>query len=193
MAQNNPKAEAILKKVSEKLVEQQNIKIEFTHSLENKTVNIKQTSKGHAILQGEKYVLHYLDNIILFDEKNSYIISPENEEVNITSVNDMDDESLTPSKMLSFYKKGYIYQLEKKTNSTQFIKLIPTQESEEIDHIILGVDTTKHQIVSLKEVGKNNTNTSFKITNYVTNQDLEPTTFTFDKAKYEALDYYINE
>jgi len=192
-AQNNPKAEAILKNVSNQLAKQKNIKIEFTHTLENKLVNIKQSSIGSAILEGEKYLVKYLDNTILFDEHNSYIISPENEEVNITAVEDMEDESLSPSKMLSFYKKGYTYQLGKKSGNLQYIKLIPTQKSEEVSYIILGVDTQKNQIVSLKEIGNNQTNTTFKITKFITNQTLAPNTFVFNKLKYTQMDYYINE
>ncbi len=192
-AQNSPKAEAILQKVSSNLEQQKNIVLEFTHKLENKTVNIQQSSQGSAIIEGDKYVLNYLDNIILFDEKNSYVISPENEEINITSANDIEDESLTPSKLLSFYKKGYTYQLAKKAGQVQFIKLLPTKESEEVSHILLGVNTVKNQISSLTEFGKNNTNTSFDITSYKTNQNLPADTFIFNKSKYEALDYYINE
>lgn len=192
-AQNSTKAEEILKKLSTNIESQKNIALEFTHTLENTVVNIKQSSKGSAIIQGNKYVLNYLDNIILFDEVNSYVISPENEEINITNANDIEDDSLTPSKLLSFYKEGYSYVLAKKAGVTQFIKLTPTQESKEVSHIILGVDTTKNQIVSLTEVGKNNTNTSFQITSYKTNQNLDANTFVFDKSKYQALNYYINE
>ncbi|NIJ45494.1 outer membrane lipoprotein-sorting protein [Wenyingzhuangia heitensis] len=192
-SQNSPQAEAILGKVSKTLEAQKNISIEFTHTLENKVVNIKQSSQGSAIIEGDKYVLNYLDNIILFDEQKNYVISPENEEINITKADDIDDESLTPSKLLSFYKKGYTYQLAKKSGNIQFIKLIPTKDSEEVSHIMLGVNTVKNQISSLTEVGKNGTNTTFDITNYQTNQTLAPTTFVFNKAKYKALDYYINE
>ncbi|MGY5351255.1 LolA family protein [Wenyingzhuangia sp. IMCC45533] len=192
-AQNSNQAEEILKNVSSSLEQQSNIALEFTHTLENKIVNIQQSSKGSAIIQGDKYKLNYLDNIILFDEVNSYVISPENEEINITPAGDIEDNSLTPSKLLTFYKKGYSYVLDKKAGNTQFIKLTPTEESKEVSHIILGVDTTKNQIVSLTEVGKNNTNTSFRITSYKTNQNLDANTFVFDKKKYESLDYYINE
>lgn len=192
-SQNAPKAQAILDKVSSELEQYKNITIEFTHTLENKTVNIKQTSKGSAIIEGDKYVLHYLDNIILFDKKNNYVISPENEEVNITPASDISDESITPSKLLSFYKKGYTYQLDKKEGVVQFIKLTPTEKSEEVSHILLGINTQNNQTTSLTEVGTNGTNTNFTITSYKTNQQLAPNTFAFNKAKYKSLGYYINE
>lgn len=191
--QNNPKAQALLNKVSTELEQQKNISLEFDHVLENKAVNIQQTSSGSAIIQGDSYSVNYLDNIILFDTKNIYVISPENEEINITTATDIDEESMTPSKMLSFYKTGYTYQLSEKLGTTQYIKLIPAEESEEVSHIILGVNTTKNQIVSLMEVGKNGTNTTFTITSYQTNLDLTDNTFVFNRKKYLDLDYYINE
>ncbi|MGY5353978.1 LolA family protein [Wenyingzhuangia sp. IMCC45467] len=192
-SQNDTKAQNILDKVSSELEQYKNIKIEFTHTLENKAVNIKQSSKGSAVIEGDKYILHYLDNIILFDKKNNYVISPENEEVNITPASDIDDESITPSKLLSFYKKGYTYQLDKKEGVVQFIKLTPTEKSEEVSHILLGINTQNNQITSLTEIGTNGTNTNFTITDYKTNQQLAPNTFAFNKAKYEGLGYYINE
>ena len=192
-SQNTPKAQAILDKVSSELEQYKNITIEFTHTLENKAVNIKQTSKGSAIIEGDKYVLNYLDNIILFDKKNNYVISSENEEVNITPASDISDESITPSKLLSFYKKGYTYQLDKKEGIVQYIKLTPTEKSEEVSHILLGINTQNNQISSLTEVGTNGTNTTFIITSYNTNQQLAPNTFVFNKAKYVSLGYYINE
>jgi len=193
IAQNSPKAEAILEKVTKTLEKQKNITIEFTHTLENKIVNINQSSKGSAIIEGDKYVLNYLDNIILFDQKNNYVISPENEEINITPADNIEDDSLTPTKLLSFYKKGYTYLMDKKAGLVQFIKLIPTAKSKEVSYVLLGINTSKNQISSLTEVGKNGTNTSFEISSYKTNQNLAPDTFLFNKAKYQELDYYINE
>jgi len=192
-SQNNEKAERILEKVTEELEQYQNISIEFIHTLENKMVNIKQSSKGSAIIEGDKYILHYLDNIILFDENFNYAISPENEEINITAKNEISQESLTPSKLLNFYKKGYNYLLDKKEEHLQYIKLTPSKISEEVSYVLLAIDTQKNQINSLTEIGKNGTNTNFTITDYKTNQTLDPNTFYFDKKKYEALGYYINE
>lgn len=191
--QNNPKAEAILKKVTAQLEQQNNISLSFDHTLENKAANIKQTSTGSAVIQGDAYSVNYLDNIILFDTNNLYVISPENEEINITAATDIEDESMTPSKMLSFYETGYTYQLSNKNGAIQYLKLTPTTESEEVSHIILGVNTNKNQIISLMEVGKNGTNTTFTITAYQTNLNLAENTFVFNKKKYIDLDYYINE
>lgn len=192
-SQTTKNAQSILDKVSSELEQYKNIKIKFTHTLENKAVNIKQSSQGSAVIEGDKYLLNYLDNIILFDQKNNYVISPENEEINITPANDIDDESITPSKLLNFYKKGYTYKLDKKEGNIQYIVLTPTKESEDVSHILLGIDIQKHQITSLTEVGNNGTNTSFSITDYKTNQELDSNTFKFDKKKYEELGYYINE
>lgn len=191
--QNNPKAQTLLNKVSAKLEQQKNISLEFKHTLENKAVDIQQTSSGSAIIKGDNYIVNYLDNIILYDSKNMYFINPENEEVSITSAGDIDENSMTPSKMLTFYKKGYTYQLHKKEGAIQYIKLVPTEESDEISHIILGVDTSKNEIVSLTEIGKNGTNTIFTITSYKTNQPLAPDTFVFNRKKYIDLDFFINE
>ena len=195
-AQNSKKAEDLLKKVSTTLESYKNIQIKFNHSLINNIVGISQSSKGDAILQDEKYVLHYLDNTILYDDKATYIISPENEEVNITKGGNEED-ALSPSKILYFYKTGYSYIWDETKNvngkQIQYVKLLPNKTSEEVSHVMLAVDTKTNHIHSLTEVGTNGTNTTFEITEFVTDQDLNKDLFKFDKKKYEDLGYYINQ
>lgn len=196
-AQSSKKAEDLLKKVSTTLESYKNISLKFKHSLVNNIVGISQDSNGDAVIQGEKYLLHYLDNTIIFDEKATYIISPENEEVNITKGGNDEDEALSPSKILYFYKTGYSYIWDQTKNENglnlQYIKLIPNKQANEVSHVMLAVNTTTNHIHSLTEVGTNGTSTTFEITEFTTNQDLSDSLFSFDQKKYENLGYYINQ
>jgi outer membrane lipoprotein-sorting protein len=131
----------------------------------------------------------------IFDGKKVYTIVHEDEEV-VISDGDSDDESdFTPSKILTFYKKGYKFEWDKLQNiagkSIQFIKLIPINNDAEIKYILLGIDTKSKNIYQVVYTGKKNTNTTFKIRLFKANTTFSPKEFVFDEAKYTAKDYII--
>jgi outer membrane lipoprotein-sorting protein len=188
------KAKSLLDEVSEKVNSYSNISIDFKYVLNNSEENINQETRGDVILEGEKYVLNILGITRIFDGKTLYTISPEDEEVTISSNNTEDEYTITPSQMLSFYNEGYNYAMDIVQNVSgrkiQYIKLIPIDSSSEIQHVLLGIDIKTKHIYNLIEVGSNNTKTTLTVNSFKTNEPLSKTLFTFDETKYS--DYFIN-
>lgn len=172
-----------------------NISIDFKYVLVNLEENINQETRGNVIMQGDKYLLNILGITRIFDGKTLYSISPEDEEVTISSENSQDENTITPSKMLSFYEDGYNYKMDIVQNingrKIQYIKLTPIDSNTEINHVLLGIDSNTKHIYTLIEVGANKTKTTLTVNSFKTNEPLSKTLFTFDKVKYK--DYYINK
>ena len=172
-----------------------NISIDFKYVLVNLEENINQETRGNVIMQGDKYLLNILGITRIFDGKTLYSISPEDEEVTISSENSQDENSITPSKMLSFYEDGYNYKMDIVQNingrKIQYIKLTPIDSNTEINHVLLGIDSNTKYIYTLIEVGANKTKTTLTVNSFKTNEPLSKTLFTFNKVKYK--DYYINK
>jgi len=188
-------AKALLDEVSVKIKSYENISIDFKYVLNNSEENISQETRGNVILQGEKYVLNILGITRIFDGKTLYSISPEDEEVTISTENTEDENTITPSKMLSFYENGYNYSMDIIQNlngrKIQYIKLIPIDSKSEIKHVLLGIDIKTKHIYNLIEIGSNNTKTTLTVNSFKTNKPLSKTLFTFDESKYKK--YYINK
>jgi len=188
-------AKALLNEVSEKVKMYKNISIDFKYELTNVSEDINQETKGDVTIEGEKYVLNILGVTRIYDGKTLYNISPEDEEVTISSENTEDEGTITPSKMLSFYEEGYTYAMDIVQNvrgrKIQYVKLIPIDSNSEIKYVLLGIDATTKHIYNLIEVGKNSTKTTLTVNSFKTDQTLSKTLFTFDEAKYS--DYYINK
>ncbi|HIC32841.1 MAG TPA: outer membrane lipoprotein carrier protein LolA, partial [Flavobacteriaceae bacterium] len=127
------KAKALLDEVSTKAKSYDNISIDFKYVLENTEENIKQETRGDVIMEGEKYRLNILGITRIFDGQNLYSISPEDEEVTISKASNEDNNTITPSKMLSFYKDGFTYKMDIEQNvqgrKIQFVKLTPIDSS----------------------------------------------------------------
>lgn len=189
-------AKALLKEVSAKARSYDNISIDFKYNLNNSKENVNQETRGDVTLQGDKYVLNWLGTTRLFDGKNIYTIVPEDEEVTISAYNPKDDKEITPSKMLTFYEKGYTYKMDIEQNvkgrKIQYVKLIPIDSKTEIKNILLGIDVQTKHIYKLIQTDAKGTKYTVTVNSFKTNQPISKTLFTFDEAKYKKENYYIN-
>ncbi|MFT5941499.1 MAG: outer membrane lipoprotein-sorting protein [Sediminicola sp.] len=194
MAQNAAKAKSLLDEVYNKVQSYKNIHVEFKYALQNTEANINQETRGDVTLQGDKYLFNYLGSQQLFDGKKVYTIVPENEEVTIENKSE-DVNTVTPSKMLTFYKSGHNYDWDVLQNiqgrKIQFVKLTPIDTHSEIKTILLGIDIGTKHIYRLIETGKNGTKTTITVNSFKTDQPLSKTLFTFDESKYKNEGYYI--
>jgi len=196
MGQTSLKAKQLLDKVSETMSSYVNIYFEFTYTLNNKKEGIRQETSGNLTVQGEQYKLYYLDVIQILNEGKVYTIVPENEEVTILNENEEESNfGINPKKLLYFYQSGYDYQWDVRQRlsgrTIQFVKLIPSNENEEVKYLLLGIDTKVNHIYKLIEVGKNDTQTTLTIRKQKENVALDADFFDFKLEDYP--DYYIIE
>lgn len=193
-SQDSNKAKALLNEVTAKVKSYENISIDFKYSLQNSSENINQVTRGDVTIEGDKYVLNVLGITRIFDGKTLYSINPEDEEVTISTDNTEDENTVSPSKMLSFYEEGYTYAMDiiqdVNGRKIQYVKLNPIDTHSEIKQVLLGIDAKTKHIYNLIEIGKNDTKTTLTVNSFKTNQPISKSLFKFDKSKYK--NYYIN-
>ena len=189
------KAKDLLDQVTAKVKSYNNIAIDFKYSLNNSKENINQDSKGNVTMKGNQYVLNFMGVTKIFDGKKTYTIVPEDEEITISTVNEKDDNAITPSKMLTFFNTGYKYNMDilqnVKGRKIQYIKLVPLNSRDQRKEVLLGIDVQTKHIYNLIEVGKKGTKTTLTVNSFKTNQPLSKNQFTFAGSKYP--NYYINK
>ena len=194
-AQGYEQAKNLLDRVSKEMKSKKNIRFDFTYVLENKKEQIRQEMEGNVTLAGDQYKLSFLEAIQLFDGTKTYTIVPENEEITISYPEEEEDVGISPSKLLSFYEEGYGYEWDIQQRvmgrNIQFIKLLPTETSEEVKYLLLGVDVDRLQVYRLIEVGLNQTLTTLTLKSQEFNIALPEDYFEFNAAEYP--NYYINE
>ena len=146
-------------------------------------------------MKSDQYVLNFMGITKIFDGKKTYTIVPEDEEISISSLNEKDDNSITPSKMLTFFNSGYKYSMDVlqdvRGRKIQYIKLIPTNIKDQRKEILLGIDVQTKHIYNLIEMGKKGTKTTLTVNSFKTNQPLSKNQFIFAESKYP--NYYINK
>ena len=197
-SQDNSDAELLLNKVSENIKNYENIYINYAYTLQNIEEDINQTNNGSFVTEDEKWRFEMLGVTRIFDGNKLYSISPDDEEVTISSQDPEDETTITPNKMLYFYEEGYYFEMDQSKfvgngqfrKKIQYVKLIPKDSEAEIKYILLGIDTEFNQIYEVIETGKNETVTTISIVDFEFNLPLDSKLFVFDEEKYQ--DYYMN-
>ena len=191
-------AEKLLNKVSENIKSYNNIYINYTYTLNNLEEDINYTNRGSFVTENDNWRFEMLGITRIFDGDKLYTISPDDEEVTISSQDPEDETTITPNKMLYFYEDGYYFEMGSvkyigNTNfrkKIQYVKLIPMDSEADIKYIDLGIDTEFNQIYEVVETGKNETITTISIIDFEFNVSLNEKLFVFDSAKYDG--YYMN-
>ena len=200
--QNSDNAKKLLDEVSSKMGAYENMYLDFNQTLINEDAGIKEGDeapiRGEIYLKGNKYHLNYQGNTLIYDAKKLYVINNDEKEVTIseTTMEDNDDGFIYPSKLLTFYKEGYTFEMGKLENSKgrqiQYVTLNPKDSSSEIVKVELGIDAKTKHIYKLIQIGENTSKTIFTITNFKKNQLLSENLFSFDSKKYEEMNYLID-
>ncbi len=197
-SQDNLDAELLLNKVSDNIKSYENIYINYAYTLKNLEEDISQTNNGSFVTENGNWRFEMLGVTRIFDGDKLYSISPDDEEVTISSQDPEDETTITPNKMLYFYEDGYYFEMDESRligngqfrKKIQYVKLVPKDSEAEIKYILLGIDTEFNQIYEVIETGKNETVTTISIVDFEFNLPLDANLFVFDKEKYK--DYYMN-
>ena len=200
-SQSSSEAKSILDEVSTKMGSYNNMFIGFSQTLSNEEAGIKEGDeppiRGEINLAGEKYNLNYLGNNFIYDGKRLYVINNEEKEISITDGDlEGDDGFIYPSKLLSFYKEGYNFEMGKMMNmkgrKIQFVTLNPIDSDSDIVKVELGIDAKTKHIYKLIQTGANGAKTIFTIDKFKSNQALSDNFFKFDRKKYLDQKYTID-
>ena len=197
-SQDNLDAELLLNKVSDNIKSYENIYINYAYTLKNLEEDISQTNNGSFVAENDNWRFEMLGVTRIFDGDKLYSISPDDEEVTISSQDPEDETTITPNKMLYFYEDGYYFEMDESRlvgdgqfrKKIQYVKLVPKDSEAEIKYILLGIDTEFNQIYEVIETGKNETVTTISIVDFEFNLPLDNNLFVFDKEKYK--EYYMN-
>ena len=191
-SQNDLKVEQLLDKVSFNIDQSTSYSLNFSYIIDD---DIAQKRNGNIVISKNKYILEFLGVKQISDSNFIYTIVPENQEVMISKIQKEDEENISPSNILKFYRQGYEIEMDQlkveSGLSIQFLKLTPNFSDSEISHIFLGININNNNIYKVIEVGKNNSKTMLKIENISYNLKINEDVFDFKEDDYEG--YYIEK
>jgi len=196
IAQSSSEAQKLLNEVTTKTKAYTNQRINFKSTINSPTGNPEKprssrSMSGEIFIKGDSYRLLMGELVYIFDGTKMYIVDPEIEEVDVTTLED--GMNLTPNSILDEFDKNYSFKMGKKHTvdgmSIQDVHLKPNGASE-LEEVIVSIDTKGNKLYSYKMFGTNDVITEISISEYEVNIDIPSSTFSFNKSEWEG--YEVN-
>lgn len=198
VAQTSKQAQALLSEVKTNTEGYTTQQIEFTNQIDAPTGkpdgsrNTRETT-GTAQVKGQKFRAELDGIIILYDGRITYMIYPDDEEINVIDKDDDEGVALTPSSILAEYQTGYSYAMAGKETidgkTIQYVMLKPKANAE-VKEIMIGINMAKKQLYTFKQFGHNGVITTLTVTNYVTNIPIDDKTFSLNSPEFSTFELF---
>lgn len=186
-AQNDKKATAILDEVSAKTKLFKTIKIDFTYAMDNAKEKIHDKFKGTLLSKGDKYKLTAAGQDVISDGKTMWTYLKDANEVQINNAGE-DDDSFTPTKLLSGYGKDYKSKFIEEKGNDQILELYPLKKGKTFTKVQLTIDKNKKQISKFVIYDRSGSTFSYIVDKFVTDQAIADNVFTFNKAEHPGVE-----
>jgi len=186
-AQSDSKSTAILDEISAKTKLYKTIRIDFTYAMDNDKEKIHDKFKGSLISKGDKYKLTAAGQEVISDGKTMWTYLKDANEVQINNAGE-DDDSFTPTKLLSGYSKDYKSKFIEEKGTDQIIELYPLKKGKSFTKVRLTVDKTKKQISKFVIYDRSGSTFSYIVDKFITDQPIADNVFVFNKADHPGVD-----
>jgi len=181
---NDPKAQAVLDKLSEKAKTYKTVEATFTFTQIDKKADEETIQDGSVKVKDEKYVLVLGDYQIYNDGKITWTYDSDLNEATKDFTEDVrDPDSPTFSEMLTMWETGFTYQFDSENTingvTYQVINLYPTKGSDKPYHTAkITVNKNKEEIVKIMLLGKDGIDYIYDLSSFKVNMPISDASFT---------------
>lgn len=189
-AQQDPKAEKLIKSAKTKFNACEDITATFSYTLENKaTKTAPVTKKGTILIQKEKYKITLPDQEMTCDGKTVWAHLFKEKEVNVSNYNPK--ESMSINKVFKLHEEGMKSKFDGPETvggvAAQKLTLFPNRSDLEFFKIEVWVDGTE-MLRKVKIHNRNGSNVTYELSNITFNSKIPITKFTFDEKKNPGVE-----
>lgn len=171
----------------DKMMSYDNIEIAFNYNMINEEAGIFETMEGSGFLQDKAFKLHIMGQDIICDGNTTWTYNIDAEEVMISEVDNSNNDG-SPLAIINSYYDNITAKFLDASNSTKKIEVTPLHDDENIDRLIVTINTNTLEIKDLHVFDKNNNEFVYDITKFVTNQNLPADFFTFKESDYPDVE-----
>ncbi len=189
-AQSKKEAEKLMESVINKIASYNNFEADLSYTMVNTEMNIDEKKTGKIYVAGDKYRIEMSGQMIISDGKTLWTYLEDSQEVMVSNVED-NDESISPTKILTSYNKDYDARFDKdatyKNSNLKLIVLKPSK-GKNFEKMSVLVNEKKMMLENFSVYDQNGNVFTYHIIDLKPNLDLPKGTFTFDPKKYPDVE-----
>jgi len=188
------KANSILQSLSKKTKTYKTIKAGFSVTVYGKDKKVTDNQKGNLTVKGGKYKLELKNQNVISDSTTVWTYLKDANEVQINNADHSGDKgTISPTNIFTVYENGFKSHFDKEDNlkgaAVDVIDLYPKHPEREKYHtLILVIDKTKNQIVSVSVMMKDGTVVTYTVDSLNTETTIPDSFFSFNPKDYPGID-----
>jgi outer membrane lipoprotein-sorting protein len=189
LASKDPKAKAILDKLSATNKTDQAMRVKFAFNLENKDQKINETQKGTLLFKGNRFKIDMDKVQIVSDNKTRWTFIKSSKEVQVDHANNPESsDAIEPSKIFTMHEKNHKYKYvgtEKINNVVhEVVKLFPEEVDKKSFHtVILYINKSNSNLTKAKILSKDGNTYTYTIEKKEVGVAVKDADFIFDTKK----------
>lgn len=184
------KAEKIIEEITKKTQEYKSVEFEFTFTYQDPSNGDDVSEQGKLTISGDKYILEIEGQTVICDGETMWTYIEDAWEVQINSIEE-DDESITPSKLLTQYNEDYKARIEKeyKIEGVQYQRIeLKPEEGKKWVKLDVIVNADKQEISEITIHDKNGGKINYKIDKMTPDIEVTDEDFTFNPEDYPEVE-----
>lgn len=184
------KAEKIIEEITKKTQEYKSVEFEFTFTYQDPGNGDDLSEQGKLTISGDKYILEIEGQTVICDGETMWTYIEDAWEVQINSIEE-DDESITPSKLLTQYNEDYKARIEKeyKIEGVQYQRIeLKPEEGKKWVKLDVIVNADKQEISEITIHDKNGGKINYKIDKMTPDIEVTDEDFTFNPEDYPEVE-----
>lgn len=183
----DPKAEKILKKLSEKSKKFTSVYASFDYNMKNKDAGIDETQAGELWFSGDKYRIELPGLVRVSNGKTLFTYLTEEDELQISNAESDEEgaEMMQPSELLTIHEKDFKYQHAGNETidgkSLDIIKLFPEKADKPFHTINLYVDASNSSLYKIEIMSKDGSTFTYTLKKLNPNASFAGSKLDFDR------------
>ncbi len=185
-AQNN--AQGLLKKTLDKMSSYKNFKSDLTYSMVNKQNNIHEKKTGTILVEGDKFRIEIMGQIIISDGKDMWTVIKDSKEVMLSTLDPNDPSNVSPTKILeeySDYKAKFERGQRKRTLKTL---LLTSKKKAAFDKVTIVIDASRFLVKQFSLYDNDGNVFTYDIYNFKANINFPKDTFTYNPKEFPGYE-----
>ncbi len=186
-AQNS--AQALLKKTLNKMSSYKNFKSDLSYSMDNDANDIHEKKTGTIYVEGDKFRIELMGQIIISDGKNMWTIIKDSKEVMLSALDPNDPSNISPTKILEEYS-DYNAKFEKGQRKGILKTLVLTSKKKKatFHKVTITIDSHKYLVKKFSLYDNDGNVFTYDIFNFKANVDFPKGTFTYDPKEFPGYE-----
>jgi len=185
-AQNG--AQGLLRKTLDKMSAYKNFKSDLSYTMDNKQNNIHEKKSGTIYVEGDKFRIELMGQIIISDGKNMWTVIKDSKEVMLSALDPDDPSNISPTKILEEYS-DYNAKFEKGQRKNNLKTMVLTSKKKStFNKVTITIDASKYLVKKFSLYDDDGNVFSYDIFNFKANVDFPDGTFTYDPKEFPGYE-----